>query len=42
MKWQGKHMVCSYTCIIDPLVLEMAQKVVESVDNITKRPCETL
>ena len=25
-------MLCSYTCIIDPLVLEMAQKVVKSVD----------
>ena len=41
-KWQGKHMLCSYTCIMDPLVLELAQKVVKSVDNITTRLCETL
>ena len=27
MKWQGKHALCSYTCIMDPLVLELAQKV---------------
>ena len=27
----GKYMLCSYTCIMDPLVLEMAQKVVKSV-----------
>ena len=32
----------SYTCIMDPLVLELAQKVVKSVDNITTRSCETL
>ena len=29
-KWQGKHTLCSYTCFMDPLVLEMAQKVVKS------------
>ena len=34
-------MLCSYTCFMDPLVLEMAQKVVKSVDNITTRLCET-
>ena len=34
MEWQGKHTLCSYTCIVDPLVLEMAQ--------ITTGPCETL
>ena len=39
MKWLGKHILCSYTCILDPLVLKMAQKVVRSVDNITLRPC---
>ena len=32
-KWQRKHMLCSYTSIMGPLVLEMAQKVVKSVDN---------
>ena len=37
-KWQGKHMLCSNTCIMDPLVLELAK----SVDNITTRSCETL
>ena len=37
MKWRAKHTLCSYTCIMDSLVLEMAQKVVESVDNITTR-----
>ena len=41
MKWQGKHMLCSYTYFMDPLVLEMVQKVVESVDNTTTRSCET-
>ena len=41
-KVAGKHMLCSYTCIMDPLVLELAQKVVKSVDNITTRSCETL
>ena len=40
--WWGKHMLCSYTCIMDPLVLELAQKIVKSVDNITTRSCETL
>ena len=35
-------MLCSYTCIMVPLVLELAQKVVKSVDNITARSCETL
>ena len=25
-KWWGKHTLCSYTCFMDPLVLEMAQK----------------
>ena len=35
-----KHTLCSYTCFINPLVLELAQKVVKSVDNITKRSCE--
>ena len=34
-------MLCSYTCFIDPLVLEMAQKVIKSVDNITTRSRET-
>ena len=35
-------MLCSNTCIImDTLVLKMAQKVT-SVDNINKRPFETL
>ena len=33
-------MLCSYTCIMDPLLLEMAQKVVKSVDSITTRSCE--
>ena len=37
-----KHTLCSYTCIMDPMVLEMAQKVVKSVDNITTKSCETL
>ena len=36
-KWRGKHMPCIYTCFMDPLVLEMAQEVVKSVDNITTR-----
>ena len=40
-KWRGKHTLCSYTCFMDPLVLELAQKVVKSVDNITTRSCET-
>ena len=31
-------MLCSYTCFMDPLVLEL---VVKSVDNITARSCET-
>ena len=35
-------MLRSYTCIMDPLVLELAQKVVKSVDNITTRSFETL
>ena len=35
-------MLCSYTCVIDPLLFEMAQNVVESVDNITTRSLETL
>ena len=30
------------SCIMDPLVLELAQKAVKSVDNITTRLCETL
>ena len=34
-------MLCSYTCFMDPLVLELAQKVVKSVDSITTRSCET-
>ena len=38
----GKHTLCNDTCIMDPLVLEMAQKVVKSVDNIITRLCETL
>ena len=42
MKWRGKQMLFSYTGIMDPLVLELAQKVVKSVDNITTRSCETL
>ena len=40
-KWRGKHTLCGYTCFMDPLVLELAQKVVKSVDNITTRSCET-
>ena len=40
-KWWGKHKLCSYTCFMNPLVLELAQKVVKSVDNITTRSCET-
>ena len=40
--WRGKHTLCSHTCIMDPLVPELAQKVVKSVDNITTRSCETL
>ena len=35
-------MLCSYSCIMYPLVLEMSQKVVESVDNIITRWCKTL
>ena len=42
MKWQQKHKLHSYTCIMDPLLVEIAQKVVKSVDNITARPCESL
>ena len=38
---EGKHTLYSYTCFMDPLVLEMSQKVVKSVDNITTRSCET-
>ena len=34
-------MLCSYTCFMNPLVLELAQKVVKSVDNITTRSYET-
>ena len=41
-KWRGKHTLCIHTCIMDPLVPELAQKVVKSVDNITTRSCETL
>ena len=41
-KWRGKHKLCSHTCIVDPLVPELAQKVVKSVDNNTTRLCETL
>ena len=41
-KWRGKQMLCNYTCIMDPLVLELAQKVAKLVDNITTRSCETL
>ena len=35
---------CVVTCIMDPLVLEMAQKLMKSrsVDNHTTRLCETL
>ena len=40
--WQQKHKLRSYTCIMDPLLVEIAQKVVKSVDNITARPCESL
>ena len=36
----GKHMLCSNNFFKDPLVLELAQKVVKSVDNITTRSCE--
>ena len=39
-KWQGKHMLYSYTCFMDPVVFEMAQKVFKSVDIITIRLCE--
>ena len=36
-------MLCSHTCIMDPLVPKLAQKVVKSVvDNITTRSFETL
>ena len=35
-------MLCSYTCMMDPLVLEMAQKVVKSLGGITTRSCEAL
>ena len=38
----GKHTLCSYTCIMDPMVLEMAKKLMKSMDNHTARPCETL
>ena len=41
-KWRGKHTLCSYICITDQLVLELVQKVVKSVDNITTRSCKTL
>ena len=41
-KWRGKHKPCGYTCIMDLLVLELAQKVDKSVDDITTRWCETL
>ena len=41
-KVQQKRTMCSYTSIMYPLMLEIAQKVVESVDNIITRPCETL
>ena len=41
MKWRGKHTLCSHTYFMDPLVLELAQKVVKSVDNISTRSCET-
>ena len=34
-------MLCSYTCPMNLLVLELAQKVAKSVDNITTRSCET-
>jgi len=34
-------MLSSYTCFMDQLVLELAPKVVKSVDNITTRSCET-
>ena len=36
----GKHVLCSYTCFMDLLLFEMAQKVSKSVDNITARLCE--
>ena len=41
MKWWGKHTLCSYICFINLLMLELAQKVVKSVDNITTRWSET-
>ena len=25
-KWRGNYTLCNYTCFMDPLVLEMAQK----------------
>ena len=40
-KWQGKHTLRSYTCCKDPLVLEWAQKVVKTEDNITTSLCKT-
>ena len=40
-KWQEKHTLCGYTCFMNPLVLELAQKLVKSVDIITTRLCET-
>jgi len=38
-KWRQKHMLCSYTSFMDPLVVEMAQKVVKSVDVISLQSC---
>ena len=29
-----KHTLCNYTCIMDPLVLDMAHKVVKQVENV--------
>ena len=42
MKWWVRHVLSSYICVMAPQVFEIAQKVVESVDIITKRLCETL
>ena len=38
----GNYMLRNYTCFMNPLVFEMSQKVANSVDNITTKPCKTL
>ena len=35
----GENTRCSYTCIMDPLVLEIAQKIMKSVNNFTLQGC---